>query len=96
MLGLGGKVPETEDGKMMLPLRAYGLQVMSMGALVGADQPMVWRGPMVTSALNQLRRARRELAVVTDASGRMLGIVTFTDLLRELIGDVPLEEASAR
>jgi ATP-binding protein involved in chromosome partitioning len=54
MLGLGGKVPETEDGKMMLPLRAYGLQVMSMGALIEADQPMVWRGPMVTSALNQL------------------------------------------
>jgi ATP-binding protein involved in chromosome partitioning len=54
MLGLSGKVPETEDGKSMLPLRAYGLQVMSMGALVGADQPMVWRGPMVTSALSQL------------------------------------------
>ncbi len=54
MLGLLGKAPETEDGKSMLPLRAYGLQVMSMGALVGADQPMVWRGPMVTSALNQL------------------------------------------
>jgi ATP-binding protein involved in chromosome partitioning len=54
MLGLVGKVPETEDGKMMLPLRAYGLQVMSMGALIEADQPMVWRGPMVTSALNQL------------------------------------------
>ena len=54
MLGLTGKVPETEDGKSMLPLRAYDLQVMSMGALVGADQPMVWRGPMVTSALNQL------------------------------------------
>ncbi|MEJ2256652.1 MAG: iron-sulfur cluster carrier protein ApbC [Woeseiaceae bacterium] len=54
MLGLVGKQPETEDGKSMLPLRAHGLQVMSMGALVGADQPMVWRGPMVTSALNQL------------------------------------------
>ena len=54
MLGLGGKVPETEDGKMMLPLRAYGLQVMSMGALIDADEPMIWRGPMVTSALNQL------------------------------------------
>ena len=38
----------------MLPLRAYGLQIMSMGALIEADQPMVWRGPMVTSALNQL------------------------------------------
>ncbi len=54
MLGVDGKVPETRDGKTMLPLRAYGLQVMSMGALVEADQPMVWRGPMVTSALNQL------------------------------------------
>jgi ATP-binding protein involved in chromosome partitioning len=54
MLGLTGKVPDTEDGKTMLPLRAYDLQVMSMGALVGADQPMVWRGPMVTSALSQL------------------------------------------
>jgi ATP-binding protein involved in chromosome partitioning len=54
MLGLGGKVPESDDGKTMLPLRAHGLQVMSMGALVPADQPMIWRGPMVTSALSQL------------------------------------------
>jgi len=54
MLGIEGEVPESRDGKTMLPLRAHGLQVMSMGALVDADQPMVWRGPMVTSALNQL------------------------------------------
>ena len=54
MLGLDGQVPDTKDGKTMLPLRAYGLQMMSMGALIEADQPMVWRGPMVTSALNQL------------------------------------------
>ncbi len=54
MLGLVGQVPDSKDGKTMLPLRAYGLQVMSMGALIDADQPMVWRGPMVTSALNQL------------------------------------------
>jgi ATP-binding protein involved in chromosome partitioning len=54
MLGIEGEVPETRDGKTMLPLSAYGLQVMSMGALIEADQPMVWRGPMVTSALNQL------------------------------------------
>ena len=59
MLGLVGKVPETEDGKTMLPLRAHGLQVMSMGALIGADQPMVWRGPMVTSALSQLATQTR-------------------------------------
>jgi ATP-binding protein involved in chromosome partitioning len=54
MLGLAGKVPDSKDGKTMQPLRAHGLQVMSMGALIEADQPMVWRGPMVTSALNQL------------------------------------------
>jgi len=54
MLGLVGKVPDSADGKTMLPLRAHGLQVMSMGALIDADQPMVWRGPMVTSALSQL------------------------------------------
>jgi ATP-binding protein involved in chromosome partitioning len=54
MLGVAGKVPDTRDGKTMLPLRAHGLQIMSMGALIEADQPMVWRGPMVTSALNQL------------------------------------------
>ena len=54
MLGLTGRAPDTEDGKTMLPLRAYGLQVMSMGALIAEDEPMVWRGPMVTSALSQL------------------------------------------
>lgn len=54
MLGLVGKVPDSEDGKTMLPLRSHGLQMMSIGALVDPDQPMVWRGPMVTSALSQL------------------------------------------
>ena len=54
MLGVAGQVPDTRDGKTMLPLRAHGLQLMSMGALIEADQPMVWRGPMVTSALSQL------------------------------------------
>ena len=54
MLGTVGQVPDSKDGKTMLPLRAHGLQVMSMGALIEADQPMVWRGPMVTSALSQL------------------------------------------
>ena len=54
MLGLTGEQPVSEDGKTMLPLRGHGLQVMSIGFLVDPDQPMVWRGPMVTSALNQL------------------------------------------
>jgi ATP-binding protein involved in chromosome partitioning len=54
MLGLAGEQPVSEDGKTMRPLRGHGLQVMSIGFLVDPDQPMVWRGPMVTSALNQL------------------------------------------
>ncbi len=54
MMGIVGEQPVSEDGKTMLPLRAHGLQVMSIGALIDPDQPMVWRGPMVTSALSQL------------------------------------------
>ena len=54
MLGLSGEQPVSEDGKTMLPLMGHGLQVMSIGFLVNPDQPMVWRGPMVTTALNQL------------------------------------------
>jgi len=54
MLGLVGQSPISEDGKTMLPLEGHGLKVMSIGFLVDPDQPMVWRGPMVTSALNQL------------------------------------------
>ncbi len=54
MMGIVGEQPVSEDGKTLLPLRAHGLQLMSIGALVDPDQPMVWRGPMVTSALSQL------------------------------------------
>jgi ATP-binding protein involved in chromosome partitioning len=53
MMGLVGKRPVT-DGKRIEPLAAHGLVVMSIGFLVDADQPMVWRGPMVTQALTQL------------------------------------------
>ena len=54
MIGLAGKQPASDDGKTMRPLEAHGIQVMSIGFLVDADQPMIWRGPMVTSALQQL------------------------------------------
>jgi len=54
MLGLTGEQPVSEDGKTMMPLLGHGLQVNSIGFLVDPDQPMVWRGPMVTSALIQL------------------------------------------
>jgi ATP-binding protein involved in chromosome partitioning len=54
MLGLVGRRPETRDGKTLEPLAAHGLEAMSIGFLVDDQQPMAWRGPMVTSALNQL------------------------------------------
>jgi ATP-binding protein involved in chromosome partitioning len=53
MLGISGR-PETADGKTMEPLRNHGLQVSSIGFLIDPDEPMVWRGPMVTQALQQL------------------------------------------
>jgi len=46
--------PLSEDGKSMQPLPAYGLQVMSIGALIEEDSPMIWRGPIVTQTLTQL------------------------------------------
>jgi ATP-binding protein involved in chromosome partitioning len=54
MLGLTGRRPETRDGKVLEPLVAHGIEAMSIGFLVDEQQPMAWRGPMVTSALNQL------------------------------------------
>jgi ATP-binding protein involved in chromosome partitioning len=54
MLGLSGQRPASPDGKHILPLKAYGLSVMSIGFLVDPAQAVVWRGPMVTQALTQL------------------------------------------
>ncbi|WP_213948102.1 iron-sulfur cluster carrier protein ApbC [Luteibacter sp. dw_328] len=53
MLGLTGK-PSSPDGKSIVPMRAHGLQAMSIGVLIEEDTPMIWRGPMVTQALMQL------------------------------------------
>jgi ATP-binding protein involved in chromosome partitioning len=53
MLGINGK-PESVDGKTMEPLVNFDVQAMSIGFLIDTDQPMVWRGPMVTQALQQL------------------------------------------
>jgi len=53
MLGLSGK-PESPDGKSILPMRAHRIEAMSIGLLVDPDTPMIWRGPMATSALTQL------------------------------------------
>ncbi len=53
MLGVQGR-PESRDGKSLEPMEAHGLQIMSIGFLIDAETPMVWRGPMVTQALEQL------------------------------------------
>jgi len=54
MLGLVGQRPTSRDGKQLQPLSSHGVSAMSIGFLVDAEQPMVWRGPMVTQALTQL------------------------------------------
>lgn len=46
--------PESKDGKTMEPVIAHGIQAMSIGLLIDVETPMVWRGPMVTQALQQL------------------------------------------
>ena len=53
MLGIEGR-PESPDGKSMEPMKAHGVQAMSIGFLIDVETPMVWRGPMVTQALQQL------------------------------------------
>ncbi len=54
MMGLQGARPVSHDGKRLQPLEAHGIKVMSIGFLIEEEQPMVWRGPMVTQALQQL------------------------------------------
>jgi ATP-binding protein involved in chromosome partitioning len=53
MLGIAGR-PESKDGKHLEPMEGHGLQAISIGFLIDVDTPMVWRGPMVTQALEQL------------------------------------------
>ncbi|MDV3254422.1 MAG: iron-sulfur cluster carrier protein ApbC [Lysobacter sp.] len=53
MLGLNGR-PDSPDGKSIEPMRAHGVEAMSIGLLVDQDTPMIWRGPMATGALTQL------------------------------------------
>ena len=55
MLGISGR-PRSRDGKSLIPMENYGLKCMSMGFLVPEDTPMIWRGPMVMSALQQMLR----------------------------------------
>jgi ATP-binding protein involved in chromosome partitioning len=58
MLGIEGR-PESPDGQSMNPMKGHGIEANSIGFLVDQDNPMVWRGPMATSALEQLLRQTR-------------------------------------
>jgi ATP-binding protein involved in chromosome partitioning len=55
MMGISGR-PTSRDGKVLQPMVNYGVRCMSMGFLVAEDTPMIWRGPMVMSALQQMLR----------------------------------------
>ncbi|NQW02105.1 MAG: Mrp/NBP35 family ATP-binding protein, partial [Rhodospirillales bacterium] len=55
MMGITGR-PASADGKTLDPMENFGIKVMSMGFLVEEDTPMIWRGPMVQSALEQMMR----------------------------------------
>ncbi|HEX7013831.1 MAG TPA: iron-sulfur cluster carrier protein ApbC [Steroidobacteraceae bacterium] len=59
MMGLTGERPRSPDQRTMIPPMAHGVKVMSIGFLIDAEQPMVWRGPMVTQALVQLLETTR-------------------------------------
>ena len=55
MMGITGK-PDTKDGKILEPKEGYGVKTMSIGYLIAEDTPMIWRGPMVMSAIEQMLR----------------------------------------
>ncbi len=53
MMGISGR-PSSPDGKIIIPMEAHGVTCMSIGFLVPQDTPMIWRGPMVMGALEQM------------------------------------------
>jgi ATP-binding protein involved in chromosome partitioning len=55
MMGIAGR-PQSPDGRRLLPMVNYGVKCMSMGFMIAEDTPMIWRGPMVMSALQQMLR----------------------------------------
>jgi ATP-binding protein involved in chromosome partitioning len=56
MMGLAGSRPQARDDKTLIPLQSYGVKCMSVGFMLAEDTPMIWRGPMVTSAIRQMLR----------------------------------------
>jgi ATP-binding protein involved in chromosome partitioning len=54
MMGLAGRRPQARDDKTLIPLQSYSVKCMSIGFMLPEDTPMIWRGPMVTSAIRQM------------------------------------------
>ncbi|MGE0116637.1 MAG: iron-sulfur cluster carrier protein ApbC [Dongiaceae bacterium] len=54
MMGISGRRPQARDDKTLIPLQNYGVKCMSIGFMLPEDTPMIWRGPMVTSAIRQM------------------------------------------
>ena len=82
MMGIEGR-PESADGKTMEPLENYGVQVMSIGFLIEPDNPMIWRGPMATQALEQLlrehapnRALQKTLTLIHQQAGKLLTMIS--------------------
>jgi len=55
MMGISGR-PQARDDKTLIPLENYGVKCMSIGFMIAEDSPMIWRGPMVTGAIQQMLR----------------------------------------
>jgi ATP-binding protein involved in chromosome partitioning len=55
MMGISGQ-PQSPDGKQIIPMEKYGIEVMSIGFMIDPETPMIWRGPMVMGALEQMMR----------------------------------------
>ena len=98
MMGISAK-PESSDGKTMDPLRNHGIEVMSIGFLIAADNPMVWRGPMATQALETLAGARgmpRQHAPATKGWAPPAAAVETTDTSPLALLPMPARPANIR
>ncbi|TQE13725.1 hypothetical protein C1H46_000732 [Malus baccata] len=86
--------PEVTDDKKMIPIESYGVKCMSMGLLVDKDAPLVWRGPMVSSALEKMTRGvnwgNLDILVVDMPPGTGDAHITVSQRL-QLSAEIPLE-----
>ena len=99
MIGLDGRPEIIGEGAdaMLVPMERHGVKVMSMGFLVDADTPVIWRGPMIGQAVTEASLLRDHLATLPDG-GRRVGELLVADIgrLRALVDDLETIAAAAR